>query len=481
MKKIFLFAWILLVSNFSKAQWEADVRLTNDPHGSFTSINNQWCIAAKGDTLHVVWYDNRDGNNEIYYKRSSDGGISWDPNLRLTNNPADSYHPSISVSGSIVHVAWCDYRDGNYEIYYKRSTDRGSSWGEDTRLTTANNSSYNPSIAVTGLLVNIIWYDIRDGNWEIYYKRSTDGGLNWEPDMRLTYDPADSFNACVAVSGSFVHVVWDDYRDGNKEIYYKQSTDGGINWGQDVRFTIDADISRRPCVATSGSIVHVVWFDSRDGDNEIYYKRSTNGGANWETDMRLTNSFGDSFDPSIAVSGSAVHVVWYDNRDGDFEIYYKRSENEGSSWGEDTRLTNAPGDSEYPSIAISGPMVHVVWTDLRDGNEEIYYKRNPTGGFPVGIENDLAGASGQKINIYPNPASNIIHINFINCSNMPEEQAGEKTFLTIRNILGEEMLSKQIQNGESIIDVSNLQNGFYYVSAKTNKNQVNSTKLIIAK
>jgi hypothetical protein len=32
-----------------------------------------------------------------------------------------------------------------------------------------------------------------------------------------------------------------------------------------------------------------------------------------------------------------------------------------------------------------------------------------------------------------------------------------------------------------MIDVSNLQNGFYFVSVKTNKSQVNDTKLIIAK
>ena len=54
-------------------QWQPDVRLTNDPASSYTSTNNAWCVASSGNVVHVVWYDNRDGNNEIYYKRNPAG------------------------------------------------------------------------------------------------------------------------------------------------------------------------------------------------------------------------------------------------------------------------------------------------------------------------------------------------------------------------------------------------------------------------
>ena len=483
MKKIFFFAAFLITANFSRAQWEPDVRLTNDPAGSNTSINNQRCVASLGDTVHVVWYDLRDGNDEIYYKRSTDRGSTWGNDTRLTNNSGDSYHPAVSAGGSIVHVAWSDNRDGNYEIYYKRSTDRGTTWEPEIRLTNADSTSYNPSIAIVGLIVNIVWYDIRDGNWEIYYKRSTDGGLTWESDKRLTNDHANSFNPSVAVSGSLVHVVWGDYRTGpNGEIFYKQSLDNGVTWGQDIQLTNNAGVSRRPCVAASDSVVHLVWYDYRDADNEIYYKQSADNGMTWSADVRLTNSAGASFDPSIAVAGSAVHIVWYDTRDSDLEIYYKRSEDKGLTWGTDTRLTNSSGASQYPSIAISDAVVHVVWADTRDGNAEIYYKRDTTGGYAVGTDNRLTGMTvGQSIKISPNPASCIVHIYADNNSNQTLLQTNETTFLVIRNILGVVLINQQIQNGETAIDASGLLNGLYFACLKTGNKQTVSTKLVILK
>ena len=86
-----------------------------------------------------------------------------------------------------------------------------------------------------------------------------------------------------------------------------------------------------------------------------------------------------------------------------------------------------------------------------------------------------------NIAVYPNPASNSIYINFDNNSNLISGQPGEQTLLTINTVLGDELLRRPIQSGETIIDVSELQNGFYIVNVKTNKHQVNSTKLIIAK
>ncbi len=48
-------------------------------------------------------------------------------------------------------------------------------------------------------------------------------------------------------------------------------------------------------------------------------------GTTWETDTRLSNNTAHSYSSSIALSGSQAHIVWYDDRDGNNEIYYKRT------------------------------------------------------------------------------------------------------------------------------------------------------------
>ncbi|TRZ72141.1 MAG: exo-alpha-sialidase, partial [Bacteroidetes bacterium] len=336
----------MLAANSVHAQWAPDVRLTNDPFSSNISVSNSHCIAASNDTLHVVWYDNRDGNFEIYYKRSTDGGATWESDTRMTTNSFLSYDPCIVLSGPVLHLFWGDSRDGNREIYYKRSLNGGNNWGADIRLTNAIRASESPSAAISDSVIHLTWYDERDdpsGNWytEIYYKRSTDLGLTWGPDFRLTEKSAYAGFPCIAVAGQTVHIVWEDMRNGDYDVYYKRSTDGGLSWGLDTLLTNSLADQSDPCITVSDSVVYVVWHDSRDGNQEIYYKRSADGGITWGVDTRLTNNSGYSEYPTLAVSGSNVHVVWDDNRDANFEIYYKRSLDGGLTWGADTRLTNA--------------------------------------------------------------------------------------------------------------------------------------------
>ena len=481
MKKVFLLVTAMVVVNLARAQWEPDVRLTNDPGASWTPMSSCKAIATSGDSVHIVWQDFRDNNAEIYYKHSTDGGTTWGADTRLTNALGISYDPSLAQSGSMTHVVWGDSRDGSniVEIYYKRSEDGGSTWGEDTRLTLAGSYSESPSIAVEGSVIHLVWYDYRNatGSWdfEIYYKRSADGGLTWGPDTRLTNNPSYSGFPCVAVSGEAVHVVWEDDRDGNGEVYYKRSDDGGLNWGPDTQLTNEPADSWDPVVAVNDSAVHIVWMDMRDGsDYEVYYKRSTDGGTSWDPDTRLTNAPASSEYPTIAVSGAMIHVTWGDKRDMNFEIYYKRSEDAGLTWEEDTRLTNAPAESNFPFVAALDSAVHVIWRESRDGNTEIYYKRNPTGNIIVGTEEFLSGNSGQQFSIYPNPASSMIRIHF-------NAHPSAKSILSIRNILGETMISEPIRNIEAVFNVSMLPNGIYLVEIATPGKQVESKKLVIRK
>ncbi len=45
----------------------------------------------------------------------------------------DPYSRSLDTSNDNVHVVWHDFRQGNWEIYYKRASDRGTTWSGDIR------------------------------------------------------------------------------------------------------------------------------------------------------------------------------------------------------------------------------------------------------------------------------------------------------------------------------------------------------------
>jgi len=462
-KHLLLTAIFLLGAIVLLAQWQPDVRLTNDPGMTSTTANsNARCIALSGDTVHVVWSDNRVGGNyEIFYKHSTDGGLSWGADTRISNNVYFSSNPSISISGSVVIVVWDDDRDGsgNKEIYYNRSSDGGASWGTDTRLTNDPALSQNPCVSSSGSLVVVVWADDREaGNSVIYYKRSTDGGLIWGAETRL----GGAWNPAVSISGQVIHVAWMDPRGAHPGVYYKRSSDGGITWGADIPLTInDVAYSDSPSLSVSGLDVHVAFRDSRNSTGtgyEIFHKHSTDGGITWSPDTQLSNAHVTVYNPSVSVSGSGVHVVWTDNHEGNFKIYYNRSTDGGLSWETVTQLSNGTSVSISPFVAASSSAVHVVWQDNRDGNYEIYYKRNSTNS-EVGLK-ELSSV-GLEFTVFPNPASTEIKIRSL-------ENINE---LNITNILGKEIYRSGVLNPtpELRIPTSDFPSGIYFIQMKNGK------------
>ena len=384
----FAFLSVLFTTNVF-AQWQPEVRLTTDTNYSATAGNNAWCIAASGNTVHVVWVDAVYGGtySAIYYKRSTDGGISWGSNMLLAGGTHTPYNPSVAVSGSVVHVVWTE--DPAYpveEIHYRRSTDGGNSW-ELAVAINANGVSTNPSVTASGSNVVVVWQeDIPDNNYEIFSRCSTTGGASWGSVTRLTDAPYGSSSPVAAVSGLIVNVVWSDERDAvgsESEIYLKRSTNGGASWGADTRLTNATGLSWYPSITAVGSIVHLLWEDRRNGNNspDIYYKRSLDGGVNWGTDIRINNT-GNAGKPSVSGYGQSVHVVWEDSPDFNVDVYHRFSTNSGVNWQPATRLTFDTTYQRNASVSISGSVVHTVWEDSRHSplNTEIYYRRNPTSG-----------------------------------------------------------------------------------------------------
>jgi hypothetical protein len=483
MKRLFLIFAVLLTACFAHAQWEDDVRLTNTPDSSYLTYGMSHSIVTSGDTVHVVWRDKSEGNWEIFYKRSTDAGLNWEPDLRITYDPAVSYTPSLALSGSGLHIVWADMREGNYEIYYDRSIDGGASWEGESQLTDDLSYSYESVVSASGSYVHVVWVNVDiEGHYQIFYKHSPDGGITWATENWLSGFLWYSYNPSIAVSGSDVYVVWNDDRDGNLEIYYIKSSDNGLTWGPEIRLTNDPATSNLPSVAVSGSNVHIVWEDFRDGNSEIYYKGSVDGGANWGDDIRITYDQGNSISPNLAVSNSVLHVVWQDSRSGFYDIFYNYSTDGGETWATDTQLNDFSFSSQRPCITVSDSVLHVVWQDYRDFNYEIYYKRNPTGGL-VGMDDEPLSSSGGFISVYPNPASRQLTVDCRQLAFSSQQSAvgGQRSAvrLSIVDLFGREI--KAFENISSFpyqADISDLPDGMYFLQVMNEEGKSSSVKFL---
>jgi hypothetical protein len=338
----------------------------------------------------------------ILHSLSQPASAQWSADVRLTFNTALSwlhYNNSWNIAADdsfVVHTVWQDFRTTYAQIFYKRSTDGGVTWSVDTDLSNRPQGCGGSSIAISGTTVHLVFEsntDVFDS--QIFYKRSTNSGMTWSANVQLTSSAGVSSWPSLAVSGPDIHVAWHDERDGNPEIYYKRSTDGGTTWGPDVRQTINGFNSRYPSVSAQGSSVHIVW---EDYNGEVAYMRSSNSGASWSSDTALTNTAAISSSPSVSVSSSIVHVTWTDGPDNPFEIFYKRSTNAGLTWSADTRLTNNAAPKGYPNITALDQNVHIVWQDERNasGNFEIYYKNSTDGGVTFSADTRLTTAAGNS-------------------------------------------------------------------------------------
>lgn len=252
-------------------------------------------------------------------------------------------------------------------------------------------SDNDPDSGGTQMCVNdngeifVVWVDDRDGTPDIWFNRSLDLGVQWMPsDVKINrgfennvWDPA------IGCNNDGVFVAWEDDRDGelqNHQIYFSRSLDQGDTWSvDDLLLELDPDglsFSQGPQVAVDGSNVHVVWYDNINGAYDIYMATSENDGETWGDPVRVDSDepAGSAFSGApqvVAVNQKDVYVVWEDTRDGNSDIYFARSDNSGSSFKSDKRLDggddNGANNSFAPKLDADGDNVFVVWHDTRNG------------------------------------------------------------------------------------------------------------------
>ncbi len=325
-------------------------------------------------------------------------------------------HPMVT-DGQVVHVVW--YQRG--KICYRVSTDAGRTWGHINPLTSDTTAQYPCSLERSGSILHLIWPDSRNGKWELYYKRSIDNGNTWEADNQLTAG-VDLFRFGTAISGSVLHAVWGSRShvlETNEgwihtwgEIYYRRSLDNGVTWEPIIKLTKPDGSAMRPGIAVQDTYVYVTWFDRRNSkgvlDWDIYCKRSTDGGLNWDDDIRMNDTPYHSRHPQIfTTSEGRVCCLWEDgsyhdgkNWMGDAALYTSLSDDHGQTWTSPKRITfiNTPnGQATHTKSYASGSYVHILWTDSSGDihkPQAIYYMLSPDGGVTWSTPEQIAIGTG---------------------------------------------------------------------------------------
>ena len=321
----------LLLAHVEATDWSPYTQLTTDPGWDIDPS----IVQTTDETIWVVWASDRERvQNDIYYKTSTNNGASWTDDVRLTfADPAEDIAPSIiQTADGTIWVVWVSDRTGNYELFYKTSTDNGTSWTTDAQLTSNPSLDWNPSIMQhQNGTIWVVWESDREGPGDIYYKTSHDYGSTWSPEKRLTTDPSWDLDPDIiqAYNGT-IWVVWTSYRTGNYEIFYKASTDNGASWSPETQLTENKGFNEAPSIIQARDCsLWIAWQSDRKGNQyDVYYTTSTDYGSTWSTDTQLTTDNADDMSPTIMNSHEGrMWVAWASARiDDQFDLFYKTSD-----------------------------------------------------------------------------------------------------------------------------------------------------------
>jgi hypothetical protein len=354
-----------------------------------------------GGNAYAIWEDRRNANADMYFSYRPAGG-DWGPNVKVNDDggTAGQLWPAIAVDGSgNAYAGWMDERNSveglpTTDIYFSYRP-AGGNWGPNVKMNDDGGTagqSY-PAIAVDGNgNAYAVWEDYRNGNCDIYFSYRPAGG-DWGPNVQVSDDRSGAWQwePAIAVDGSGnAYAVWEDERNDTGDIYFSYRPAGG-DWGPNVQVSDDRSGAWQegPAIAVDGGgSAYAVWEDARNGNPDIYFSYRPAGG-DWGSNIRVnddTTSVVWQEGPAIAVDGGGhAYAVWQDARNGNHDIYFSYRP-AGGDWGPDIKVNDEPGvvGQISPAIAVgSSGNAYAVWADSRNGDYDIYFSYRPAEGVAL--------------------------------------------------------------------------------------------------
>ena len=341
---------------------------------------------------------------KIQSYRSNDGGATWtfDGTVSGTQTNTDKQMQWID------HSASSPYANNNYVIwhngnpaYMNRRTSSG--WGTPIKVSgTETTGTAIGSDVKTNSSGDVFGFYPDTGSRGIYVVKSTNGGASYGTPVKIvtTYDSYDigvpSFNnrrVLIYVSGGA-------YRNGTTNHVYALWADLSGDTGC-------TTASNEPGSSISSTCKTRVWFS-----------RSTDGGATWSARVKINNQSGlnDQFNPFLAVDETNGHLgaIYYDTvADAGrkkVDVYYQLSTDGGATWQTPVKVTTAMTDEtvsgadsgnqfgDYNSLSGYGNAFFPSWTDRRNNaKEEIWTAKITTTSTPTYSVSGNAGTQSATV------------------------------------------------------------------------------------
>ncbi len=363
--------------------WCAEQRITYDP---LRSEAPDLAVTTAG--VHVVWQEAPENGTswDVRYTKGTAhwpaDTLTWQPPMTLSSSPS-SHSPSIlGDSWDRLHVAWAHEGEPlNEPLFYRRWD---VVWHAPEGWRPGQSTVRDPSFTVDRNGVpHMVWSEDLAGQGTIYHTRWFSlPPSGWMQEEIVSQGASRLHPDLAGDSQSRLHAVWLGNDGGVPGIYYKSWENA---WGAEVQVNSAPVDSASPKVAVDGlGRVHVVWADTRSGHSEVYCR--SGDGTTWDPEFAVSPlDESNSVAPEVGVDGTGrVHVVWSDTRDGNAEIYHRIWD---GAWLPVERVTNAAGNSSAPRIVCASDYIYLAWTDDRDGNPEIYWRKGTV--CPNGICQDL--------------------------------------------------------------------------------------------
>jgi hypothetical protein len=369
-----------------------NIKIIDDLLG--TADQYQPSISNNGNNSYVVsWYDDRTYSWNPFFQRINSSGVAQGTNQNATNavqygwEDVPNYIASaMDVAGDFI-ITWEDRRAVYSDVYFQKYFAQGTLNGSNVKVNNdvGTTSQFSPAIALTGNgNFYISWVDGRNNDYDIYFQRydfqSTMLGTNTKANDDV--GGMDQVYPQIAAdeSGNFT-IVWEDYRNGNADIYLRRFNSSGIPLGSSVKVNDNTGTSKQslPVIAMdrNGNVV-VVWNDSRNGNYDIYSQRYNSSGVAQGANQKINDINSDHRFPKIAIAQNGNYVItWTALVNNLPDIYAQRFSSNGTKIGGNTLIVAQATDRSkgVANVSVSNNNVFFAWMDnRRQSGWDIYSK-----------------------------------------------------------------------------------------------------------